>query len=215
MMKKQGKQSSLLLLILAVVFCAASYIHAGGSAKEEVPALKQDDAGTANETAKEALPDESDGKDAQHEEVCVYVCGAVRQEGVYTLPMDARVEDAVKAAGGFTKKADTRGVNLAKPLVDAEQITVPKKAGKKTQAALVSTDSKEADTVPEEGQNKVNINTAGSSELMCLSGIGQAKAEAIIAYREQEGPFASIEDITKVSGIKEGTFNQIKDSITI
>lgn len=142
------------------------------------------------------------GKGETSSECTVYICGAVRHPGVYSFPEGARVCDAVEAAGGLKKKALSDAVNQARKLMDGEQITIPFKT---TKGSLTSSEDSEL----------VNINQAGAQELMTLTGIGESKAQMIIDYREENGPFTCIEDIMKISGIKEGVYNQIKENITV
>ncbi len=138
--------------------------------------------------------------------VCfVYVCGAVNRPGVYELPMDSRVVDAVEAAGGFTDEASQIAVNLAECIQDGQQITIPTLA--EEEAYLSECKAQE--------EGLVNINTADSKQLQSLPGIGESRAEAIINYREQNGLFGNIEDIMKVNGIKTSLFEQIKSYITV
>lgn len=132
--------------------------------------------------------------------IFVYVCGKVKSPGVYELPYGARYADAIKAAGGATKKGNLDSLNLAQKVSDGEKIEV---LSNKSQTSE-SSDSK-----------LININTADVSLLQTLSGIGKAKAEQIVSYRESHGNFKSIEEIMKVPGIKEGAFAKIKDSITV
>lgn len=131
--------------------------------------------------------------------VYVHVCGAVRHPGVYELPAGSRIYEAVEMAGGFRKKADAAGLNQAELLEDGMQIYVPVKG--------------ESETKDEPA--KVNINTASKEELMTLTGIGEAKAEAIIQYRDKHGKFKKIEEIMNISGIKEGMFAKIESDITV
>ncbi len=135
-------------------------------------------------------------------EICVYVCGAVNAPGVYTLPAGSRVYEAVRMAGGLSDEADERAVNQAEILTDGRQVTIP------TKAEVLK---------EEEGAagGPVNINTAGVSELMRLSGVGESRAKDIIAYRKEHGAFSVPEDIMKVPGIKEAVFEKIKDDITV
>ena len=135
-------------------------------------------------------------------EICVYVCGAVNAPGVYTLPAGSRVYEAVRMAGGLSDEADERAVNQAEVLTDGRQVTIP------TKAEVLK---------EEEGASggPVNINTAGVSELMRLSGVGESRAKDIIAYRKEHGAFSVPEDIMKVPGIKEAVFEKIKDDITV
>lgn len=143
-------------------------------------------------------------EDLRTEECTVYICGAVRRPGVYRFDSGARVCDAVEAAGGFTKKAVWDAVNQARMLTDGEQITIPVKSKAKKNSPSLGKRSE-----------LVNINQANLSELMTLSGIGEAKAKLIVEYRDENGSFSATEDIMKISGIKEGIYNRIKDRITV
>ena len=136
-------------------------------------------------------------------DLTVHVCGAVRNEGVYKLPPGSRIEDAVNAAGGFLPTADRDYCNLARLVEDGQQIRVPTRA----EAESLREQEREHDS------GLININTATEAELMTLPGIGQTRAQAIIAWREKNGGFKTIEDIMKVSGIKESAFLKIKDRI--
>lgn len=135
--------------------------------------------------------------------VYVYVCGAVVRPGVYTLSPGDRVVNAIEAAGGATQQAYIVNLNLAGTVSDGMRIYVPDSSG-----ALDSGD-------PAAEQNLVNINTATRAELMTLPGIGQSRADDIIAYRKSNGGFRQIDDIMQVPGIKEGAFSKIKDYITV
>ncbi len=136
------------------------------------------------------------------QELVVYITGEVVNPGVYTLdPTSDRVVHAIEAAGGFTGSADVDGINLAARLTDGQHIKVP---------AVGDSPSPAEQT---EG-SLIDINTASPELLQTLTGIGPAKAHAIIDYREVHGPFARIEDIINVPGIGEATFESIKDHIT-
>lgn len=138
-------------------------------------------------------------------EVCVYVCGAVENPGVYYLLEGSRVDDAIKAAGGFTTDADSESLNLALSVKDGEQIAVK----------TVSEAASEAASKAEASDGLININTASEAELTTLPGIGSTRAAAIISYRETNGPFAKKSDIMNVSGIKEASYEKIKDLIKV
>lgn len=167
----------------------------------------------------------------------VHICGAVQNPGVYELPEGSRVMDAVEAGGGFLEEADQAACNLAQPIIDGCQIYI---MTKEESSALDETARRagiwEAEepvmsgSLPASGQTaasgnaavtsgtdagKVNINTADVSALKTLSGIGDSRAAAIVAYREEHGTFTCIEDIMKVSGIKQAAFEKIKDRITV
>ena len=144
----------------------------------------------------------------------VHVCGEVANPGIYELPAGSRIYEAVKAAGGFTENAAEESVNLASPIEDGVQIRIYSKEEAETLAAGAAP----FDGFEASGEGKepvVNLNTATKEELMTLSGIGESRAEDIIRYREENGGFQNIEDIMKVSGIKDAAFQKIKDRITV
>ena len=144
----------------------------------------------------------------------VHVCGEVVNPGIYELPAGSRIYEAVKAAGGFTENAEEESVNLASPIEDGVQIRIYSKDEAETLAAGAAP----FDGFEASGEGKepvVNLNTATKEELMTLSGIGESRAEDIIRYREENGGFQNIEDIMKVSGIKDAAFQKIKDRITV
>ena len=149
---------------------------------------------------------ENDVTEAEQEMICVFICGAVRSEGVYYVPADSRVNDVLEAAGGFDEEASTSAVNLAGKVSDGDRIYIPKEGEEVTAAGTVM------EAAEQTGQ--VNINTAGKEELMTLPGIGETRAEDIIKYREQHGGFTQVEDLMNVNGIKEGTFSKLRDRVT-
>lgn len=138
--------------------------------------------------------------------VCIYVCGAVVNPGVYYIEADSIKKDALDAAGGFLEDAAVEYINLAEPVKDGEKIYFPYEGELESGIGVV---------IPSEDEGKVNINTASADELMTLPGIGANKADAIIKYRDEYGPFDSIEDIKAISGIKDGVYNNIKDFIVV
>ena len=143
--------------------------------------------------------------DTQKTVICVYVCGAVVSPGVVELPAESRADDALKAAGGFTDGAQTDYVNLAAKVEDGEKLYFPTRA-----------EAQELDRAQEAAENGlVNINTADESELCTLPGIGSARAQDIISYREQNGNFKTKEELMKVSGIKANAYEKLKDKIII
>jgi len=141
--------------------------------------------------------------------VVVHVAGAVPRPGVYALPQGARVQDAISAAGGFLAEADKTGINLARVLEDGEQLDIPYVEGA---SIVISTPGIE---VIASSTELININTASQAELESLPGIGAKTAQKIIEYREANGPFVNPEDIIEVSGVGPGTYERIKDLITV
>ena len=159
----------------------------------------------------------SKGLEAQ-DTVTVYVCGQVKNAGVYELSEGARIVDALIAAGGLTKEAAAYYLNQAELLSDGGMIYVPSneelEASDVGQSGAAGTVSGGAEGSGVQG-GLVNINAADKAGLMTITGVGEAKAEKIIAYREQYGRFQAIEDIMNVPGIKEGMFLKIKDQICV
>lgn len=141
--------------------------------------------------------------------IIVHITGAVPRPGVYALPQGARVQDAISAAGGFLAEAEKSGINLARVVEDGEQIEIPFLEGA---SIVLPTPGVEVVTSNTE---LININTAAQFELESLPGIGPTTAQKIIEYREENGPFATTEDIMNVSGIGPGTYERIKDLITV
>ena len=140
----------------------------------------------------------------------IYVSGEVVREQVVTVPAGSLVAEALAAAGGPTAAADLNGVNLAAPLADHQHIIIPAQATPPDVAATAA-----PTTAPVEGTEKINLNTATSEELQTLSGIGQTRAQDIVAYRTTYGDFQQIEDIQDISGIGPVIFAKIAPYITV
>ena len=138
----------------------------------------------------------------------VYVSGAVVAPDVYELPVDSLVKDAIAAAGGVVPAADPNQINLARRLKDEEQIYVPQRAAG---AGRPDERSQSVDV----GAGRINLNTATAAELETLPAIGPGLAQRIIEYRADNGSFVSVDDIRKVSGIGEATYETIKDLIFV
>ena len=162
---------------------------------------------------KEGGESDSDASGASAIVVTVHVAGAVASPGVVSLAEGSRVEDAVDAAGGFAEGAASDAVNLARVLQDGEQVVIPTEDEVEGGTALQS--SAGASSAASDTQTVVNINTAGLEELDTLPGVGEATAQAIIDERESAGPFESVEDIQRVSGIGEKKFEKLKDLICV
>jgi competence protein ComEA len=132
----------------------------------------------------------------------IHVGGWVVAPGVITIPEDAIVADAIKAAGGFKPGADSDAVNLAASLADGQQVIVPGPDGAIGGPAA-------------SGDGKIAINRATAAELDALPGVGPVLAERIVAHREQHGPFATVEDLLQVSGIGEAKLASIRDLVSV
>ena len=143
-------------------------------------------------------------------------CYIAERPKVYRRNGDSRIYEAVDAAGGFTENAARESINLASKVSDGMQITIYNKEEAASLPAGGTSAGKNSGQDQMSGSSSlVNLNTATKEELMTLKGIGESKAEDIIRYREKSGGFKKIEDIMKISGIKEAGFQKIKDSITV
>lgn len=172
---------------------------------------------------------EDDKKEIEEEYIYVDIKGSVKKPNVYKLLKGSRVTDAIKEAGGLSKNANTRFINLSKILNDSDVIVIYSndeiKKANKTNTIYVNTPcvceevKNDACIKNEETSNNsnklININTATIDELMTLNGIGESKAKSIIEYRTNNGNFIKIEDITLVNGISETIYAKIKNNITI
>ena len=151
------------------------------------------------------------------------ISGAVKHQGVYTLKNGARLQELIEAAGGTTARAQLKAINRAILLKDQDKIHIPYKGEKVENVATAGSadnsqnnGSTSSSSPSNQGDGtKINLNTANVTELQKLTGIGQKKAEQIIAYREQKGSFKKIEDLMQVSGIGEKTFASLKDQLAV
>ena len=180
----------------------------------------------------------SDGPGARSQTlppIKVHVAGAVTSPGVYSLPAGSRVVDAVRAAGGATRRADLERINLAQTIIDTEQIYVPPRrsgAPSVTVAPRLRPDRRRPiapTTVPPVGMNpgdpgaatggpqdrRVNLNSASTAQLDELPGIGPATAKAIVTHRSRKGPFTKVEDLLNVPGIGPAKLAALRDLVTV
>lgn len=179
--------------------------------KTAIPATSESGGDVADSEVSESATEEL------NQTICVFVCGSVCHAGTFELSEGARIGDFIEAAGGFSKKADQEYLNLAEVAEDGQQIYVPsKKETKKARKETIQQgQSGDAGQTGGDNSSLVNINTADKQELMTLPGIGESKADAIIAYREEKGGFASTEELMQITGIKEGVYSKICEKITV
>ena len=145
-------------------------------------------------------------EDEPEEKIVVHVCGAVEKPGVYELEQDSRVYEVIALAGGILENAAPEQLNQAAFVSDGQQLYVPFQN---------ENGIKSGDVPGGFEQTGININTAGKEELMTLPGIGEAKADAIISYREEYGEFKEIQELTKIAGIKTSVYEKIKELVRI
>ena len=205
-MKKIKNMICILALVLGISGCANQREEA-----KELLLSKETAEVKAGSNGKEEVWLEAEAKPQKEEEtdiIYVQVSGAVNHPGVYELPLGSRVFQALELAGGMTQEAQEKSINQAQTLEDGQMIWVPT-----VEEAAALPEQQPESLAKDDG--KVNLNTATKEELQTLPGIGEAKAQSIVAWREEHGSFTQIEDIMKIEGIKEGVFSKIKDSVKV
>lgn len=214
-MKKKIMMLYLLMLLTGLSSCAKEKVeYELGEMPEPVtqqPSREENDCEIKSQ-------EEETQKTKNDSGVCwIYVCGAVQNPGVYSVSADSRLHDVIEKAGGFTEEADEKSINLAEKVKDESQIVVYTKeevsSGNAVSGFGVQKENSGFDSQKKDG--KINLNTAGEAELMSINGIGPAKAQAILSYREEHGSFTSVEDLQQVDGIKGKLFDKIKDQVTV
>jgi competence protein ComEA len=186
----------------------------GVTFERDATSVERADTGSAG-ASDDGDPSSDSKKAIAASEVYVDVDGAVVTPGVYRLREGARVAQAIDAAGGLTPEADVAGLNRASKVVDGQKIYVPHVGEQQTVDVVAGSGPGEASAGASVASDLVNINTANASELQTLSGIGPSMAQSIIDERTQNGPFTSIDDLMRVSGIGEKKFAKIKDCICV
>ncbi len=204
-----GGQSGLSLLEAGTTSAAgiapADGIVPESGAAAEADAVSGEGAGAADSAAAQSTSAPT---------VYVHICGAVERPGVYQGEEGSRVFQVVEEAGGFLEEAAPDYLNMADAVSDGMKLVVPYADELEAGQAYGET-GQAAAGVFASGPAKININTADKAALMTLKGIGESRAEDIIRYREQNGGFQKIEDIMNVSGIKDASFEKIRDDITV
>lgn len=186
----------------------------GVTFERDATSVERADTGSADDSD-DGDPSSDSKRASATSEVYVDVDGAVVTPGVYRLREGARVAQAIDAAGGLTPEADVAGLNRASKVVDGQKIYVPHVGEQQTVSDVAGSGPGEASVGASVASDLVNINTANAAELQTLSGVGPSMAQSIIDERTQNGPFTSIEDLMRVSGIGEKKFAKIKDCICI
>lgn len=203
------------------IFCMVLAVFCIGCHKEETESISLEEAVIPEESEadNEVQTEDSKAKEGESEApLAVHVCGCVAAPGVYELAQGSRICDAVEAAGGMLQDAADEWINQAAFLEDGQKIYIPSReeVEERNASGLWQDDNSANDSADlSESDGRVNINSAGKEELMTLTGIGERKAEAILEYRESHGGFGSVEELMQVEGIKQGTYEKIKDQIGI
>lgn len=221
------KQKISIIIILVLMVCVIVYyiytvlgkaqdydlIEENSTISDSLVDDKKEDSNTENDLT--VYPEEKT--------ILIHVSGQVKNNTVVELPAESRIKDAIEAAGGLTKEADLTNINLAYILEDGEKIYIPKKGEKvgEEDVGVVGVGQTEmsAPTVRSSSlsnkSSKININKATQTELESLPGVGPSTAQKIIAYREESGKFASVEDIKNVAGIGSAKYEKMKEFISV
>lgn len=217
MQKKSIKMSICSCLFAAALLCggcandtAVVIEPADGAQQEE---LQDTGIQTASQENPGTVESEEETAVQEAETIYVQVNGAVNAPGVYPVEEGSRVFEVIEKAGGMTNEAAAEALNQAAVLSDGQVITVY--TYQEWEESRASGDTAVDRDIYSQDDGRVNINTADLNTLCTIPGIGATRAEHIISYRNENGPFGSVEDIKKVSGIKDGLFDQIKDLIKV
>ncbi|MDO4291176.1 MAG: ComEA family DNA-binding protein [Eggerthellaceae bacterium] len=204
------------IVVGALVLVCAAFGMVQATPSHEFEVVKAQDASDADAARLEGSASDDVRDGAAEALIYVHVSGCVATPGVYALAEGARVTDAVEAAGGFAEGASEGSLNLARLLNDGEQVAVPsvEEAASAAVGASAAAGSASA-AIGSSTTTRVNINTASAAELQTLDGIGEVTARKIVSDREANGPFATVEDIKRVSGIGDKKFENLKDFICV
>ncbi|WJS83093.1 helix-hairpin-helix domain-containing protein [Tetragenococcus halophilus] len=191
----------LILATLVTVFVLVIYFSQSNN--------EQADAWEENESAFQQATEDSEKTTEETGKIIVDIKGEINKPGVYELEGDARVKEVILEAGGLTKQAEKKQLNLAEKLQDQQMIYIPNKE----EAEEMEIDGdKEAE---DNNKDMIDINAADINELQEISGVGPAKAQAIVDYREENGAFESVDELNEISGFGEKTVEKLRDSIKI
>lgn len=203
LLKNKKKLGICIVTILLVIFAGIKFFSGGYN---ELNKNNNEDIFVEENMEEE----KSENAELKDKSIVVEIKGEVKKPDVYSMSEDSIIKDLIESAGGVTEEADLSDINRAKKLQNHELIYIKNKNEQNAIAAFEGTAQINADQ-----SSKVNINTATAQELKTLKGIGDAKAENIIQYREKNGGFKEISDITNVDGIGESMFEKIKDKIEV
>lgn len=217
----EKNKKTFIFAAIVIGLCAIAGVkifESGGNARYEI--AQSEDIEKEGSDLKQDNNSSQSTNNSTTTEVTVYISGAVKTEGVITMSSEDRLSDAIKVMGGIVEGADMNAINLAEKLVDGKHYIIPKQgeqipndvnAGGGVSGASTQTSGGSA-----QGQGGlVNLNTATIEQLDTLPGVGEATANKIITYREENGGFKSIEDLKNVKGIGDKKFEEIKGNICV
>lgn len=193
-------------MVILITLLVGIYLMVNKEAQVDTTMWEETSLTTTAEVATDAT------KERAETMIYVDIKGAVKVPGIYQLKNQQRIWDALALAGGVSEEADTAQVNYAQKVKDQMIIYVPKKGESVAQSLETLQESAPAQQNQEE---KINLNTATEAELQTISGIGAKKAQEIIRFRDEQGPFKTVEELKNVPGIGEKTVERLKDMLTV
>lgn len=217
MKNKEKIIGSIVILCISIVFIIVGYMMS--SPKETINATDYKDIFVETEKTSEIKDVEgviaASTNSVEDNNIKVDIKGAVKEPGVYEIKKGSRIVDLIKIAGGVTPEADLSGTNLAKNLEDENCVVIYKKGEVEEIQNFQNSTNNLMGSSSQSKSDIININTANKEELKTLVGIGDAKADAIMKYREENGGFKAVEELTKVDGIGEKTLSKFIDKVDI
>lgn len=207
------------LLVLGSLYYFYLY-QPQASTEQQITGIEKNVASSDKENNQASGDPEKDQKDQtkqpeKDKTVIVDVKGEIKQPGIYHSNQTERVFDIIERAGGLTDNADQSQVNFAAHVQDEMVIYIPAKGEVNSSSPVMSSVPSSSTNSTGKNAGKININKADENELQNIPGIGPAKAAAIIQYRQENGPFQAVEDLKKISGIGDKTFEKLKESISV
>lgn len=202
-MKNFDKKLLIIFIFLFIIICISIYFF-----------TKDDQIETVFQNEFYISPNSTENQNTTAE-IIVHIDGEVVKPGIVSLPTEARITDAISAAGGLTELADTSKINLAYSLQDGQKVYIPSINDTQVETYIQNDAGDNVIVQDSSSSSLININSATQSELDSLPGIGPSTASKIIDYRNKNGDFKNIEDLMNVSGIGEAKFNNIRDYICI
>lgn len=193
-------------MVILITLLVGIYLMVNKEPQVDTTMWEETSLNTTTEVATDAT------KERAETMIYVDIKGAVKVPGIYQLKNQQRIWDALALAGGVSEEADTTQVNYAQKVKDQMIIYVPKKGEPVPQSLETLQESAPAQQNQEE---KINLNTATEAELQTISGIGAKKAQEIIRFRDEQGPFKTVEELKNVPGIGEKTVERLKDMLTV
>lgn len=214
--KKEKLIGTLVLIVACFIFLIVGYIGSKQKAYNSNVTLKE---ATTENKGNKVLVDNTENtyknSNEDYKSIIVEIKGEVKNPNVYKMNSQSRLYELIKKAGGYTNKADKTCINASKKLKDEDCIIIYSKEEMKNNKSKIVPKERLSSPVSNEKEEKININTATKEELKSLPGVGEVTAQKIIDYREKNGEFSSIDEITKIDRIGDKTLEKFKDKIDV